>query len=190
MLHCLTLECVSYNFSTIIYVRPSLRVHVLHIASHKMVTSSESPRTLGSNAQQPAITGCSLFLQVYHVLPTATTAHACLHAQRPAATSPAPLSVNHLVLKAVNVSLAMFLVMMRVCVTNNVAAHTLTDIMRYSLCGSDSSRSTKQYLLLLNIFTITSFSSACNFVLEKKRNCLIKFWSLLGGMSVDCLVCL
>lgn len=143
-----------------------------------MVTSSESPRTLGSNAQQPAITGCSLFLQVYHVLPTATTAHACLHAQRPATTSPALLSANHPVLKAVNVSLAMFLVMLTACLTNSVAAHTLTNITRYSLCGSDSSRSTKQYFLLLIIFTITSFSSACNFALETKRNYLIQFWSL------------
>lgn len=47
-----------------------------------------------------------------------------------------------------------------------------------SLCGSDSSCSTKQYFLLLIILTI---SSACNFALETKSNCLIKFWSLEKG---------
>lgn len=38
----LQLQLKSYSFSSIIYVRLSLCVHVLHIAFHKMVTSSES----------------------------------------------------------------------------------------------------------------------------------------------------
>lgn len=85
------------------------------------------------HVQQPALTGLSLTSQVYHALPTATTPRARLRAQRPAAISPAPLSANPLVSKAVNASLATFSVTLNVCLTKNVAAPTLTNITRYSL---------------------------------------------------------
>lgn len=130
--HFLTLECFTCNFSTTRYVCTSCVCVFIILPPTKWQRPQDLKGHCVSNAQQPAITGLSLFLQVYHVLPTATTAHACLHAQHPAMTWPAPLSANHLVLKAVNVSLAMFLVVLTACLTNNVAAHTLTNIMRYS----------------------------------------------------------
>lgn len=59
-----------------------LCVCVYHFASYKV----DLKRQHITSTQQPVITGLSLFLQRCHVRPTANTAHACLHAQHPAAT--------------------------------------------------------------------------------------------------------